>query len=204
MTRLSSLLALLSVAALGLAGCPDTKGRLDRFVVDSEPLRLTPSGVPCDGPTDATGEYFIAASVALAPDKPILFRGDLSVDLTAKTVQLDMVALTVSGRVEIGDVITAVGELADDGTFVLEFGETTIPADADAVLPQVEVKADMTFTGCTSSAVTVCGLVDGLVTEPAELPLVGSTWGGLALEAGDDITVAPVLASCTAVAAQPR
>lgn len=203
MKRLSTTLSLLSLAALGLAACPDTKARLDRFVVDSEPLRLTPAGIQCDGPLDASGEYFIAASVALAPDKPILFRGDLAVDLTAMTVQLDMYALATDTREEVGDVISASGELADDGTFSLAFGSTAIPAEADAVLPGNPVRADMTFIGCTSSAVTACGLIDGMVLEPAELPLTGSTWGGLALEAGDDVVNAEVLSSCEAVTAGP-
>jgi len=199
-TRTLSLLALAAVALTSVAGCPDTKARLDRFADDSEPLRLTTAGIQCDGPVDASGDYFIAAAVAIAPDKPIVFRGDLTVDLTAMTVQLDMFALSIEGREEVGEVISATGDLADDGTFVLDFGATAVPAAADAVIPGVDVAANMTFTGCTRTATTVCGVIDGNVTEPTDLPLAGSTWGGLALGAGDEVDAAPVLSTCTAVA----
>lgn len=194
----------LAALALTLVACPDTKGRLDRFLEDSDPHRLTPAGIVCDGPVDASGEYFISAAVAVAPSKPILFRGDLVVDLTAMTVTLDMYALAVDSgddpRAEVGDVISATGDLADDGTYRLDFGATFVPAAADPILPDTPVEADMAFVGCTRTAATTCGLIEGSVTAPTTLPLAGSTWGALALGADDDVLDAPILTTCAAVA----
>ena len=195
--------ACLALVALTLEACPDTKGRLDRFLTDSEPLRLTPAGVPCGGPVDASGDYFIAAAVAIAPDKPILFRGNLVVDLGAKTVKLDMFALNYTTRAEVGEVISATAELADDGTFRLDFGETAVAGAADPIIPGVDVAATMAFVGCTRSVTRACGLIEGAVSQPTPVPLAGSTWGGVALTATDDIVDAPVVTSCAAAAATP-
>jgi len=194
-THRAALLPLLLLVPL-LAACPDTAGRLDRFEKKSDPLRTKPAELVCDGPVDASGPYFIAVAVAIQPELPILFGGDLEVDLDAMEVSLTMHVLETQTRALIGDALFATGALEEDGRFTLDFGDILVPAAGDAIL-HVDVRAELVFRGCTRAADLACGFVEGTVTQPTTVPLAGSTWAG-ASTATTAVTDAPVLVSCEA------
>lgn len=182
---LSKQLLLATTAALALAGCPDPEGATNEFVERSAEYRKEKDAAVAQGFFDATGQYLVALASTADPSKPVLFDSAVTVDVEAKTIQINLQPLAVDGRAPVGEEITHTPvAIADDGKFVIDYGEVNIDGAADPLLPGQAIVATMVFSGQTNSESEVCGTVDGLVTAPAMLPLSGSTFGSLKVEDG--------------------
>lgn len=193
--RLLTLLALAALAGLTPA-CPDTEARLDRFVEQSDPLRVGAITAECTAPADMSGEFLLSVAAVIGPATPILLLADVTVDLDANTITVAMQPLTVDGREPVGEVSTATGDLDAEGGFVLDFGEVPVPADANPILPGVDVAAELALSGCTANEDFSCGAAEGQVTVPTTVPLAGSSWAMIRLDPDAVLSEVEVIAGC--------
>lgn len=195
--------AAVTASTLVLVGCPDTAGVFDDFVDRSEPFRKAPSAGECGGPVDLSGTYLQGVEVAIDRTKPLRFKVDVDIDLTANTITYAMQALAVPPNngdtppgTPVGEIYTATSPIAPaDGKFTLAFGTIIVPAAANPILPAA-VTADLTFDGCTSTPAFSCGTIKGEITDPAKLPLDGSSWGLAPLADGVDPMSITLVSSC--------
>lgn len=188
-------------AGLALGGCPDSMGEFDEFIEKSEPFRVVPQAGVCTGPVDLSGSYLLGAVVVVDKTKTLRFKLDLDVDLAGNSISGDLQGIAVppnNGATAVGtlvgDVYSATAELdPTDGSFSLDFGEIVVPTEANPILATA-VTTTITLTGCTSTTTDACGIIEGQISKPLELPLAGSSWalnpfpdsdvGGVAVETG--------------------
>lgn len=184
--------ALLVLAALGTTTCVDPAGRLDDFFEASEPFRLSVVIGPCQGRIDISGEMLLAIATVIRPTSPILFSATFDIDKTVEpwTIDVTMTPLAVEDRALVGEALHATSTVDADGTFDLDFGPVTIGAAANPIIP-ADVKAGLTMAGCTNGIGFSCGTIDGGITSPVALPLLGSTYGAVGVD-GDLATAEPV------------
>jgi hypothetical protein len=169
--------------SVSVSACPDPTQRLADWRERSEPLRKAPEAGECAGIADITGTYLMGAAVIVNPGAPLRFKLELDVDTGAGTIDgtLQPIAVppnngeTAPGTL-VGEVYSASATIdAVGGTFSLDFGAVTVPLEANALLPTIAT-ANLKLTGCTGSPQGSCGLIEGEITAPAEIPLAGSTW----------------------------
>jgi len=191
-----SLTCLALAIALPGASCVDPAGKLDDFYEASDPFRLTVVTAPCSERVNISGEYLLSISAVVKPAAPILLAATITVDDTVEpwTINVAMTPLAVADRGLVGDPLEASGTINEDGTFSVDFGSVAVLGVANAILPGVNVQADLMMAGCTNGEGFSCGTVDGAITAPASLPLVGSTYGAVGVT--DDLLTVGVIAAC--------
>lgn len=194
MRRSIVVMALWPIAAV-LAACPDTGARLDEFNERSEPYRVEAVAGECTGVADLTGDYMLAILTTVDPSPILMFAG-AEVDTGANTITISMTPLTTDDRTLVGDTFTATSDLDDVGAFVLDFGEITVPGEANPIIPGVPATAEITLVGCTSTVDSTCGAVEGRVTSPAEVPLDGSSFGVVPVAPEEDLTEVEAVLGC--------
>lgn len=172
------------MACASVSACPDPTSRLADWRERSEPLRKAPEAGECAAIADISGSYLLGVAVIINPALPLRFKLDLEVDTGAGTIDATLQAYaippnngeTAAGTL-VGDVYTTSSPIeAVGGTFRLDFGSVTVPIPANPLLPNIAPNANLILTGCTGSVEGSCGLVEGAITYPADIPLTGSTW----------------------------
>ncbi len=190
-SRLQTAAAALALTLL--TGCPSPEARLDEFLAASEPFRVVPTESQCDTRVDITGDYLLAVAAILGPDSPILFDASLTVDTTGEPWQLSASLTPLDEqRAPVPPALEGTAELGEDGSFVLDFGEVILPGTANPILPGLDVTTTLIFEGCTLSATVGCGNVDGMISVPVGVPLVGSTFGVVPIGAEGVADLEPV------------
>ncbi len=185
--------ALIAMATL-TATCVDPAARLDEFYENSEPLRVEVVVGPCAGQVDISGEFLLAVATVVRPPNPILFGATFTIDSASWTIEVSMRSLSNEGREPVGDTFVATSPVAADGTFTLDFGEITVPGAANPIIPDVDATATLILAGCTNGIGFSCGTADGQIISPASLPLTGSTYAAIAVDAEELPTAEPVAA----------
>ncbi|MFT7579815.1 MAG: hypothetical protein ACI9MR_001481 [Myxococcota bacterium] len=180
---------------LALAGCPDTQGGLDDFQDRTETLRMEVVQTDCMGIGDIDDEFFVAVAVVISPDPPILLQGTFTTDTTATppTISAALTILNKETRAKLdGALITATAELEADGSYELDFGDITVPAEGNPITG-TGIPAVFLMSGCSSEP-QPCGTVDG--TAAGALALEGSTWNSVTLTGGEDLTQLEAVSAC--------
>lgn len=198
--RLHRFAALLLVAASS-AGCVDPEQRYEDFIERTAEIRTRDAGSmePSDR-FDWSGHYLLALSTTLAPDSPLLFSVDaeISDDLTRIGLQLQPLTTDADDepRTAIGDPFE-VTDIAyeEDGTFSADLGDVSVPGRANPITGS-DIVANVQLTARTRAAAddqpaVFCGQVAGMVTEPIELDLAGSSFG--AVRTDDEQSTDPLL-----------
>lgn len=185
------------IITLALGGCYDTQDELDDYIERSEPFRIEPGAVPCEEPFDVSGHYVFGVATSLDRTKPLRFDAVYDVDTTVEpwTITITSQAMAVADGALVGEVKIATGEVASNGTFRVDFGEITVPIPANPILP-AEAKATLVLEGCTRAETFVCGIVEGKLTAPVEVPLAGSTWGLVPIPADVDPATLLLVTQC--------
>ncbi len=195
---MNRIIASLIVALTLMPACiNDQAGKFDDYVERSEPYRAKLTTVECDGRHDISGDYLISAATNLAREKPLLLNTTFSVDTTAWTVTCDFHTVnltddTLGERVDVGELYSATSDIAEDGSFLLDFGVVDVLGAANPIT-KTDIQANLQFVGCTKSADLACGLIEGNVVVP-DLDLATSTWGSARVDT--TIVDAPVVSSC--------
>lgn len=184
--RLARPLAILGALGL-LSGCPDTQGRFDRYNAAYEgayPVDNTPSACEGDGAVPeagaADGDYFLALSASAAPTKPVVFSATLTTTEGAEGelgLTLVLQPLAAADRMTpAGDTLTAVGTVAADGSFALEFTNIVVPVEANPVTSN-PLEGSFRLSGALCADDYLCGTATGEVAM-AGIPvgLDGSTF----------------------------
>ena len=223
---LRSLLSKRSVFALAvsaaLMGCPDPDARMDDFntrtAADREPAPPMGGEAPPPPPAsrqDLTGAYVFSLSTALDATKPLMFKADVTSDLTAGTVALVLTPLRSWGcgganafcddasaadfrELLTDDVIDAgTVPLDEDGKFVFDLGEVTVGGGVNAI-SGADITAELKLTGRTLEAGNFCGSVSGGLSLPFEFALEddANSFGVVKLNEGDDIKAVNPISQC--------
>lgn len=177
--------AAIACIAVFVPGCPDPDAEFDSFEARYEkingegPGATTTGAGPCDY-KPLEGEYLFALSAKLSPSNPVMFRTKLTVDGSAFTMEFQ--------PLKAKDKTTAVGEpfsvgpveaSADGGAFTADLGMLTISGEANPITAGTEIVATVMLQGALCSGIpdVLCGGVTGMVSKPAMLDLMGSTFG---------------------------
>jgi hypothetical protein len=196
-----------------LVGCVDPKAEFEAFGERLEKKQARdkallenelPPPAPPDGGESAciataegvAGTYYFVMRAAVAPDSPI----PLLLTLTPSeddplVAELEMQPLLVKdGKTPLG--APSKGKFVIDGyRYSVPTFTVTIPGDADAVLPGVDLTVEIDMAGVLcrdAEPVTfVCGNVNGKVTVPVELGLDGSTFGARRVVDGEAYLLTP-------------
>jgi hypothetical protein len=138
------------------------------------------------------GTYLIGLATAQVPAVPLMFEATLSgvengtFDVSAQPID--------AAREATGEPLVANDVVIGEGdTFTIEFREVIIPAGANPI-----TGSDLTVTVLLIGepcATGLCGAAEGMVTDPVELDLEGSTWAGALT---DDVTTEELIATCEA------
>lgn len=190
---------LLAVAlATGTTGCPsaDVDGRFDEFVENTEDEREDSKDVRMDmgsALADVTGTFLFALDTVASPGLPLQFiatvtfaaegaGGTLGMDLQPLAL---MQGSSTDPRTPAGEVIEVPGIAVDEsGGFMVALGVLEVTGAANPIT-QSDIKADVSLSGGIQSVDLFCGTVDGMVSEPTDIPLRGSTFAAQRIEATD-------------------
>jgi hypothetical protein len=202
-----------AVVVSALASCADASGRFQQFEdrrgapgnVAAAGGALGMSGAPADGGTDGGcrppapgvvhGPALLALHTSTTSSAAILFFGELETPVLggATAVKYSYKALDASDRRSlVGDpLVVGPYAIADDGTFDAETDESTLPGEADAILPGVEITSQLTLHGTICGVSDFyCGTVTGTVTAPIMQDATGE-FGLLLVNSIDDIPTQP-------------
>lgn len=199
---MSRRLALGACAALWFGGCTNTGGRYEDFGDRTADLRTgaADAGSGAAERVDFSGNYLMAMSTVLSPDKPLLFAAEAEVEPDLSTVTLHLQPLATDAapepRARVGDPITIDAPYGEDGSFTPDLGEIAVPGSANPIsgsdiAAQVQLRAIARTDG--NGGYLLCGDATGMVTMPLQLDLAGST---LTAVPTDDVTTAEPLLSC--------
>jgi len=204
---LSAPLLVASAVSATLGGCADASERFQQFEDRRVALEGDAgasgsggeggAGAGCNPPAPGVvhGLALLALETSALPGAAILFFGEVETPALdgATAVKYSYKALDATDRrTKVGEPLE-VGPfaLAEDGHFDAQTAESTLPGNANAILPGVEITSVLTLHG------TICGVSDfycGTVTGDVSAPIAGPTTGqfGLLLVPSiDDIPARP-------------
>jgi hypothetical protein len=183
----------LLLSCLALAACADPRAAFDDFAARQERLDAgADEGQtgPCTPPAPGAvaGTALMAIGTSISPDRPILFYGQIDTpERDGKTtVVFRYHPLDASDRrTEIGDeLVLGPYDVEDDGSFVADTGEMTLPGEANGILPGVPITSHLILHGTICGVQSFyCGTVTGDATAPVKGPITGDF--GLELLAGE-------------------
>ena len=195
----------LSLALSLVVGCVDPQSRYDDFLERSADQRGRDSGRPAPTPGerfDFSGQYLASLVTTLAPGVPILFACDVEVGEDLESVELTFQPLaTDTDAMPREPVGASFGSgpvpYREDGSFVAELGEVTVPGRANPISGS-DIVATVTVEASVREMegelpMLFCGDVRGMVSVPLELDLAGSSMFGVAT---DDLGAVEPLVSC--------
>jgi hypothetical protein len=186
-----SFFALSAASALSVFGCVDPKQTFDDF--EQRVLDAAPREGGCT-PVDffpISGEFLLAIQTPIGGPLRLILNGNTTAneaggttDLTFQPIIADNCVPGMGGQVVGAELPPINGiPIAPDGTFALTQTAATTPGDANPITCG-DILADISFSGCMLSETSFCGEVTGMVMEPIPLPLDGSTFGAVQIEAG--------------------
>lgn len=183
---------------LGVAGCADASGRFQQF--EDRRVALGDAGTPGSGRDGASGAggaddgcrppapgvvhgpALLAIETATTPGKAILFFGEVETpELAGATaVKYSYKALDALDRHTLVGEPLFVGPypIGDDGRFDAPTEPSTLPGNANASAPGLEITSELTLHG------TICGVSDfycGKVTGTFIAPIQGDLAGQFGL-----------------------
>ena len=184
----STLLALL----VATSGCVDTRQKLEDFQARYERTHeggADGGGCPPGSPDASAlaGDFLLAVSPAFSPATPIVFTAAVTAQSGAADelrFSFDLTALSAADRrTPVGGSVGRAETTSPPNPFTLDFGQLTVPGEADPIIPGAPIVATLTFTGqlcgpdpATGTVDFLCGDASGSVTAPTALNLAGSTW----------------------------
>lgn len=197
----------LSLALLGPTACgPDAQGKFDDYVDEAAPkMDLGPPkedmppvredmGAPTSSETgappaiDISGTSLLAISTTVQPDLPLQFlstvtqrvEGDKTVlDIELQPLSLEVQKVTVP-RMPVGTKLTFTGIELVDGKYTVDAGSTMVTGAANPITGS-DITATLVLSATVVDADFVCGDVSGMVTEPLETTIDGSTFASVRL-----------------------
>lgn len=162
-------------------------------------MSVTSEEPTTDGPVldNITGDHLLAVAAVIAPDTPLQFLATVSHEETLVRMSLQPLSLdpasTTEPRKPVGAPLQVVGEIAPDGTFVLDLGEVLVTGEANPITGS-DIVATMRMEGTVQGPDLWCGDVTGFVTSPLMLDLTGSTFAGTRVTG--ELPGDPIVASC--------
>jgi hypothetical protein len=216
-SRTASAFVVLGVL-LGTSGCVDTRQKLEDF---QERYERTHEGGAGDGGVcppgfpearALAGDYLLAVSPAFSAKTPIVFIAAVTAESAAPDqlrFSFDLTPLSAADRrTPVGGSIGRAETTSPAGAFTLDYGQITVPGEADPIIPGAPIVATVTLTGqlcgpdpTTESVSFLCGDVNGTVTQPTNLNLAGSTW--TARRITDPSTLPEITINCAQEAPNP-
>jgi hypothetical protein len=184
------------VALATIAGCPDPAARFDDFisrVPDAKVEEPEPDAPPLEELPDVSGEFLVGVAPVVAPDATLRFISTnvmtMNGDGTA-TLDISLQPLRVNNGMPVGDPV-ALNDVpvSTSGTFTASFDDIFVEGEANP-LTGSDIVADVILIGTIRNQDLYCGEVDGMVKQPSQLPLDGSTFGAIRVAPG---TVGPDL-----------
>jgi hypothetical protein len=200
--RLGLLVALVGSSA---AACADARGRFQEFEQRRAALDDVSTGAAgasgAGGATDdcvppapgvVHGPALLALETSTSPGAAILFFGEVETpELEGKTaVKYSYKALDTTDRhTQVGDpLVVGPYAIGEDGKFDAPTAESTLPGEANAILPGVPITSQLTLHG------TICGVSDfycGTVTGTVTAPVAGPTTGRFGLQLVESLDAIP-------------
>ncbi len=212
------LLAALSLPLLAViaGGCPspDVEGRYDEFVDKTQDIRDDAAMVKMDvggALADITGTFHFSLAAIIAENTPLQFiatttftandAGGGQVDIDLQPLSLDFGATAVP-REFVGEVVSISFDVDEAGAFVMaDLGEVAVTGAANPITGS-DIVATLALTGAIQDENVYCGVVNGMVTVPANIDLTGSTFAAIRIDPADATNPAaltdPPVAGCPA------
>lgn len=174
-------------SAFALLGCPNAEGEFNDFQDRYEAIHPTTAGgggasacgaVAAAGELD--GDYVFALAASLDPKSPVRFDAKLTTKDGANGLELSMKlqALDTCDRATLVGEAFELGpfEVAADGTFTAEFPPLEVTGLANP-FSENPITAEVSITGALcADGESICGALDGNVTQPSKISLAKSTF----------------------------
>ena len=198
-----------------LAGCPspEPEGRYDEFVDKTQDIRDDAADVKMDvGGTlaDVTGTFHFSLAAVVAATTPLQFiatttftadpAGGGQLDIDLQPLSLNVLA-TTEPREFVGDVVSLSFPVDESGAFMADLGEVAVTGAANPITGS-DIVATLMLTGAIQDENVYCGVVNGMVTVPANIDLTGSTFAAIRINPEDAMNPAalpdPPVGACPA------
>jgi hypothetical protein len=201
----SRTLLTLAIVLPALSGCPDPQARFDEFVgrVPDANVITTIDAPPLEELPDITGEHLLGFAPVIAPDTPFQFIATATLTQNMDgtgMLDLSMVALDITNRMPVGGTTTVSQvPVSTSGSFTLHFTDVTIPGEANPITGSPIFAPVVDLIGVIRSTDRFCGTVEGMVTSPIEIDLMGSTFSAIRIPPGTTgLDLPPVEKECPA------
>ena len=163
------------------------------FAICVIPIDAAPPDAPIDAPIDAapftvdvTGQFLFGISLgfAPAPEATVRMIGDLAFTIGgAPVLDMSLQPLTIEEGTMVGDPIVANDvPVTTDGTFDADIEGNDVDGSAGPT------GSDFSFTAVMHGQILgpdlLCGTLEGMVTEPSELALDGTTFAAIRITPG--------------------
>ena len=198
-----------------LAGCPsvEAEGRYDEFVDKTQDIRDDAADVKMDVGgvlADVTGTFHFSLAAVVAATTPLQFiatttytpnaAGGGQLDIELQPLSLNVLA-TTEPREYTGEVIPLSFPVDEAGAFMADLGEVAVTGAANPITGS-DIVATLMLTGAIQDENVYCGIVNGMVTVPANIDLTGSTFAAIRIEPEDAMNPAalpdPPVGGCPA------
>jgi hypothetical protein len=154
-------------------------------------------------PEILSGTFYLALAPTLDPTKPMVFLSTIEISIaedgqsgTITRMQLDPRTcedrqVSAEGNVlfEGESIINAEGE------YTLDFGEQIVPGAANCISGSL-IQATIKLQGRVLNEDQICGEVSGMLIQPFEYDLEGSTFAAYRVEEGVDLNTLDIKGSC--------
>jgi hypothetical protein len=202
----------LVICALACSGCgPDTQGKFDRFVDDTQEQRDAAQQTRDVGGAlaDVSGTFLFALAPSLSPATPLQFIATNTIEIApdGSSATLNMVlqplslnvGSTTEPREPVGEPIEILGiEVDAGGAFALESlgdGPVMVTGAANPITGS-DIVAELSLMGAIQDEDLMCGTAAGQVTSPLVADLAGSTFGSQRIESTDAASLPAPVVEC--------
>ena len=154
-------------------------------------------------PSIQSGSFYFALAPALDPTKPMVFLSTIEISIAEDGQSGIITNIRLDPRTCEDRQVSAEGEVVFEGEsqvniegdYSIDFGQQAVPGAANCISGS-PIQATIQLQGRIMNEDQICGQVSGMLMQPFEYDLEGSTFAAYRVEEGVDLNDLEIKGSC--------